>query len=597
MKIKEEEYKSSTYYLKRSFVYFRPYLFRMIISVIAMGIVAACTAFAAYLVQPALDKIFIDKNQEALKTIPLLVVGVFAIKGIFRVIQTYEMEYCAMKVLETLRNELCSKILRLPITFFEENRVGMLMSRIINDVDLIRNSIPEIVSLIKELFTIVGLIFVAFYRDAYLATWALVVFPLAIYPIVYFGKKLRKLGRKNQQKIADISNILQEIFSGIKIVKAFAMEKKETETFKGQNAKLIGIALKSIFYNSLSSPVMEFIGSLGIGLVIWYGGTQVIAGHSTPGTFFSFLAAVMMLYEPIKRLNKSNMVLQRAIAGAERVFEVLDSEEIQIEPQGDVELLPPFKGLEFKDVSFKYPSTPEMALEDINLCVYPGEKLAIVGPSGAGKTTLINLIPRFYDPLEGIIYLNGLPLSQYTLESLRRFIGMVSQETILFNTSIKENITYGLTGIPDKKIIEVAKIAYAHDFIEKLPYGYDTVVGDRGVKLSGGEKQRITIARALLKNPPLLILDEATSSLDTQSERIVQQALDNLMKNRTSIIIAHRLSTILSAHRIAVMNKGRIIDIGPHEEIIKRCALYQKLYKMQFEDSKIKTWDEINLKN
>ncbi len=597
MKIKEEEYKSSAYYLKRSFVYFRPYLFRMIISVIAMGIVAACTAFAAYLVQPALDKIFIDKNQEALKTIPLLVVAVFAIKGIFRVIQTYEMEYCAMKVLETLRNELCSKILRLPITFFEENRVGMLMSRIINDVDLIRSSIPEIVSLIKELFTIVGLTFVAFYRDAYLATWALVVLPLAVYPIIYFGRKLRKLGRKNQQKIADISNILQEIFSGIKVVKAFAMEREETETFKGQNAKLIGIALKSIFYNSLSSPVMEFIGSLGIGLVIWYGGTQVIGGHSTPGTFFSFLAAVMMLYEPIKRLNKSNMVLQRAIAGAERVFEVLDSEEIQVEPQGDIDLKPPFKSLEFKNVSFKYHSTPDMALENINLSIYPGEKLAIVGPSGAGKTTLINLIPRFYDPLEGVIYLNGLPLSKYTLESLRRFIGMVSQETILFNTSIRDNITYGLTGIPEEKIIEVAKIAYAHDFIEKLPQGYDTIVGDRGVKLSGGEKQRITIARALLKDPPLLILDEATSSLDTQSERIVQRALDNLMKNRTSIIIAHRLSTILSADRIAVMDNGRIIDIGPHEEIITRCSLYQKLYKMQFEDSKIKTWDEVNLKN
>ena len=580
----QKKYNSTWYYIKRSSAYFKPYLFRLLISVFSMIVVAGCTAFAAYLVQPALDKIFIEKNQQALKTIPILVIAVFAIKGLFRVIQTYEMEYCAMKVLETLRNQLCSKILRLPISFFEENRVGMLMSRIINDVNLIKNSVPQIVSLIKELFTIVGLTFVAFYRDPYLATWALVVLPLAVYPIVYFGRKLRKLGRKNQEKIADISNILQEIFSGIKVVKAFAMEKKETDDFKIQNRKLIKIALKSIFYNSLSSPVMEFIGSLGIGLVIWYGGTQVIAGHSTPGTFFSFLTAVMMLYEPIKRLNKSNMVLQRAIAGAERVFEVLDSKEISVEDEGKIELKPPFKKLKFIDVFFKYPNSSEFALKNINLEINPGEKLAIVGPSGAGKTTLINLIPRFYDPLKGKIILNDRTLEEYTLSSLRRFIGIVSQETILFNASIKDNITYGIYDVDENEIIRVAKIAYAHEFISSLPNGYDTIVGERGVRLSGGEKQRITIARALLKNPPLLILDEATSALDTESERIVQNALDNLMKNRTSIIIAHRLSTILSADRIVVMNKGEIIDIGPHRDLLNRCGLYQKLYEMQFKD-------------
>jgi subfamily B ATP-binding cassette protein MsbA len=580
----QKKYNSTWYYIKRSSAYFKPYLFRLLISVFSMIVVAGCTAFAAYLVQPALDKIFIEKNQQALKTIPILVIAVFAIKGVFRVIQTYEMEYCAMKVLETLRNQLCSKILRLPISFFEENRVGMLMSRIINDVNLIKNSVPQIVSLIKELFTIVGLTFVAFYRDPYLATWALVVLPLAVYPIVYFGRKLRKLGRKNQEKIADISNILQEIFSGIKVVKAFAMEKKETDDFKIQNRKLIKIALKSIFYNSLSSPVMEFIGSLGIGLVIWYGGTQVIAGHSTPGTFFSFLTAVMMLYEPIKRLNKSNMVLQRAIAGAERVFEVLDSKEISVEDEGKIELKPPFKKLKFIDVFFKYPNSSEFALKNINLEINPGEKLAIVGPSGAGKTTLINLIPRFYDPLKGKIILNDRTLEDYTLSSLRRFIGIVSQETILFNASIKDNITYGIYDVDENEIIRVAKIAYAHEFISSLPNGYDTIVGERGVRLSGGEKQRITIARALLKNPPLLILDEATSALDTESERIVQNALDNLMKNRTSIIIAHRLSTILSADRIVVMNKGEIIDIGPHRDLLNRCGLYQKLYEMQFKD-------------
>jgi subfamily B ATP-binding cassette protein MsbA len=582
--LKKEELKNSRYYLRRCGQYFRPYLPRLILSMISMAVVAACTGAAAYLVQPALDEIFINKNKQALITIPFLVILVFAFKGFFRVLQIYHMQFCALKVLEQLRNELYAKMVRLPMEFFETSQVGMLMSRIINDVNLLRNSIPEIIMLIRQVFTMIALIFVAFYRDAYLATWAMVVLPLAFFPIVYFGRKLRKLGRRNQEKIADISTILQEIFSGIRVVKAFAMERREAKKFRSHNEKLVNIGLKGTFYNALSSPVMEFIGALGMGLVIWYGGTQVIAGKSTPGTFFSFLTALMMLYEPFKHISKSNMTLQKALAGAERVFDLLDSEEIVEEDEGRVEIEPQFKELRFSGVTFSYPGSRERALDSISLEIHPGERLAIVGPSGAGKSSLVHLIPRFYKPQSGEIHLNHRPLPAYTLSSLRRFIGIVSQETILFNTSIRENITYGLENVDPGRLEEMCRIAYAHDFISQLPEGYDTVIGERGVKLSGGEKQRLTIARALLKDPPLLILDEATSALDTEAERIVQMALENLMHERTSIVIAHRLSTVLSADRILVLDKGCIQDIGPHYELLERCSLYRRLYEMQFED-------------
>ncbi len=584
--LKKEELRSSLYYLKRCTQYFRPYLSRIVLSVISMAVVAACTGAAAYLVQPALDQIFINKDKQALITIPFLVILVFALKGFFRVLQIYHMQFCALKVLEQLRNELYAKMVRLPMEFFETSQVGMLMSRIINDVNLLRNSIPEIVMLIRQVFTMIALIFVAFYRDAYLATWAMVVLPLAFFPIVYFGRKLRKLGRRNQEKIADISTLLQEIFSGIRVVKAFAMERRESKKFESHNEKLVNIGIKGTFYNALSSPVMEFIGALGMGLVIWYGGTQVIAGNSTPGTFFSFLTALMMLYEPFKHISKSNMALQKALAGAERVFNLLDSEEIVEEDEGSVDIEPPFSQLSFSQVTFSYPGSHERALENISLEIRPGERLAIVGPSGAGKTSLVHLIPKFYKPGSGRIHLNHRPLEEYTLRSLRRFIGIVSQETILFNATIRENITYGLQNVEPGRLEEVCRIAYAHEFITQLPEGYETVIGERGVKLSGGEKQRLTIARALLKDPPLLILDEATSALDTEAERIVQKALENLMHQRTSIVIAHRLSTVLSADRILVLDNGCIQDIGPHHELLERCALYRKLYHMQFEDQR-----------
>ncbi len=582
----KEKIKINLYYLKRIFHYFKPYLWRIILSLFSMAVVGACTAYIAYLVQPVLDKIFIQKDKEALMWIPFQIVGVFLIKGMFQLSQSYLMQSSGLKVLESLRNDLYQKMISLPLEFFEQKRVGMLMSRMISDVELIRNSIPEVVSLLRHLFTMIGLVGVAFYRDPYLASWAMVVLPFAFFPVVQFGKKLRKLGRRNQEKIADISSLLQERFSGISVIKAFCAEEKEIEKFKKENKKLIKLGLKGVFYSALSSPIMELIGAVGIGVVVWYGGNQVIMGKSTPGTFFSFITALMMLYEPFKKMNRSNMKIQRALAGAERVFEILDSSNIKEEKEGSLEIKPPFKKLEFRDVSFKYPETNEFALKHINLTIYAGEKVAIVGPSGSGKTTLVHLIPRFYIPQKGEILLNGKDLCSYTLKSLRNFVGIVSQDTILFNATVKENILYGLNNknIDQQKLESICKAAHAHSFIKKLPKGYDTLIGERGVKLSGGEKQRLSIARTLLKDPPLLILDEATSSLDSESEEIVHKALLNLMKNRTCIIIAHRLSTVLSADRIVVMYKGEIIDIGKHQELLQRCALYKRLYELQFEE-------------
>jgi subfamily B ATP-binding cassette protein MsbA len=430
----------------------------------------------------------------------------------------------------------------------------------------------------------IGLIGLVIYRDPYLAFWALLVLPLTVWPFIFFGKKLRKIGRKNQKQIATITTLLQETFNGLSVVKAFATEKLESQKFENKNAGLVKIAVRGVMYNEMSSPIMELIGAVGMGLVIWYGGSQVIAGESTPGTFFSFMTGLIMLYEPFKSINSANLSIQRALAGAERVFEILDSETINIETQGNRVYDHHFQSLCFDQVTFAYPGTRESALKNINLDIQAGERVAIVGSSGSGKTTLAGLIPRFHDPSSGQILLNGIPLPDFTLESLRTGIGIVSQDAFLFNASIAENIAYGQVHIDPSKIQLAAKAAYAHNFIEELPNGYDTIVGERGVKLSGGQKQRITIARAILKNPSLLILDEATSALDTESEAIVQKALDNLMQNRSSIVIAHRLSTVITADRIVVMSHGEIMDMGKHSELLQRCEMYANLYKIQFTD-------------
>lgn len=577
------EYIQSWPLMLRCFGYFKLHWGKVLGGMISMSVVAVCTGAAAFLVQPALDDIFIRKDEQALMLIPLAYVLLIMVKGTAQYLQNYLMKWAGLQVLETLRNELHTKMIFLPIKFFEDNQVGMLMSRIINDVLLIRMSLPAAVMVIRQILTMVVLMGVVFYRDWQLAFWAVLVLPAAIYPFFFFARKLRKYGRRNQSKLADISTVLQETFSGIRVVKAFAAEKREGGQFKQENSRLVGIALKEVILSELSSRIMELIGAVGVAIIIWYGGYKVINGESSPGAFFSFITALLLLYEPIKKLSVANSDIQQALAGAERVFEVLDSPELQVEQGGVKPVRDSFEELRFDNVVFYYENTAAPALDQVSFSVRAGERVALVGPSGAGKSTLANLIPRFYLPQSGRICINGTDLQDYALAGLRRSIGIVSQEPFLFNVSVTENVAYGQVRVDQNAVRRVCAAAYAHEFIMDLPDGYDTILGERGVKLSGGQKQRLTIARALLKNPPLLVLDEATSALDTESERIVQLALENLMRDRTSIVIAHRLSTVLSADRIIVMEKGRIIAQGPHEQLLQHCALYQRLYAIQFE--------------
>jgi subfamily B ATP-binding cassette protein MsbA len=424
---------------------------------------------------------------------------------------------------------------------------------------------------------------VIFYRDWKLAIIALVVFPLAVLPIVKFGKKLRSYSTRSQSAMADITTILLETFTGTRIVKAFNMEDHERRRFANINRRLFGILVKAVRVRALSHPLMEFLGGVGIAFIVFYGGYNVIQGAATPGTFFSFLAALLMLYEPVKRLSGINNTVQQGLAAASRIFEVLDTvPEICNQPGARV-LASVSQGIEYRGVSFKYEE--EWVLKNINLSIRVGEMVAFVGASGGGKTTLVNLLPRFYDVTSGKVLIDGVDIREFTTESLRAMVGIVTQQTILFNDTVRNNIAYGNIDQPFEEIVKAAQAAFAHGFIQNLPQGYETVIGEQGVKLSGGERQRISIARALLKNAPILILDEATSSLDSESEVEVQKALEYLMQGRTTLVIAHRLSTIRKADRIMAISGGTIVEEGTHEGLLAKNGEYKKLYLLQFTDN------------
>ena len=568
---------------KRLLLLARPHTSKFILAMLCMLVVGATTSALAFLVKPALDEIFLRRNSDMLMWIPAAVIIIYLLKGVCNYTQTILMSFIGQRVVADLRNNLYRQIQMQSLSFFTKNPTGILMSRITSDVSYVQGAVSEAVTrLLKDSFTLLCLVFVIFYRDWQLAIIAMFVFPLTIYPIAKFGAKMRNIATRTQVTIGSLTTLLQETISGTRIVKAFSMEEYENKRFAKENEHLFRLALKSVSVNAVSSPFMEFLGGIGIAAIIFYGGYQVIRGVSTPGTFFSFLTALIMLYEPVKRLTNVNNTIQQGIAGAVRVFSIIDIVP-DIKNDADAIELPKIsEGIDIRNVTFRYEETP--VLKNISLSIKAGEVIAFVGMSGGGKTTLVNLIPRFYDVSEGQIVIDGHDIRHVTIESLRGQIGIVTQQTILFNDTVRSNIAYGSIEKTDEDIIHAAKAANAHDFIINLPKGYDTVIGEQGAKLSGGERQRISIARALLKDAPILILDEATSSLDTEAEIEVQDALEYLMKGRTTLIIAHRLSTIRNAHRILVLANGEIVEEGTHESLLEKRGEYFKYYSMQFKD-------------
>lgn len=569
--------------IKRIYKVVSPFKIKLGIAMAAMITVAAMTGVQAYLVRDLLDKIFMEKNMFFLNLLPIILITVFAIKSISYYTYSYLLEVVGQTVIRNLRTQLFTHIHTQPLSFFNRMPTGTLISRIISDVTLMQQAVSNaLVNILRDFFQVIILLGVVFYMNWKLAMFSFIVLPIAAYPIVKFGRMFRKFSIKTQEETANVSNMLYETITGNRIIKAFCKEEYESERFIKQILKLFGVTIKDAKIRSIQHPLMEFLGGLAFALIVWFGGKDVIAGSATPGTFFAFLTALIAAYDPIKGISKINSTIQQGMAAASRVFNILDIEPEICDKPG-AKTLPPFKSaIEFNNLSFSY-NRDETVLHDINLTVSSGEALAIVGPSGGGKTTLTNLIPRFLDVTDGEICIDSLNIKDCTLASLRSQIAIVTQQTILFNDTIRNNIAYGDLDATDEQIVNAARAAHAMNFIDRLPEGFNTIIGEGGSRLSGGERQRVSIARAILKNAPILILDEATSSLDTESEREVQKALENLMKNKTTLVIAHRLSTIKNADRIIVIKNGRIVEEGTHDDLINLHGEYELLHNMQYQ--------------
>jgi len=567
---------------KRLLMFIKPYLPRLMAAVVCIVLAAAANLYVPWIIKNIIDEVLANKDMAMLNTIAVGIVVVFFFRGIFYYGQTYLVSYIGQHVIIDVREVLYRKFQRLQLAYYEKRQTGNIMSYITNDVAALQAALVDsLIDMVTEGSVLIGSIGMMFYLDWKLSLLTFVTMPIIAKAMNVFGRKLKSSGTVIQERTADITSFLQESIAAVRIVKSFVRESYEIERFCEQNYLNFKAQMKNVQLMSLLTPTVEFISAIGVTFIIWFGGYEVVNGVMTAGSLIAFLTYAVNLANPIKRLSRVYGTVQKAMAAADRVFAVLDLDE-QITDKENAIVLPRIEGrVTFDQVSFSYKKNYP-ALRAVSLEAQPGQMIAIVGPSGAGKSTIANLIPRFYDVTGGAIRIDGIDIRDVQLNSLREQIGIVPQETMLFSGSVAFNIRYGRLDATEEEIVEAAKAANAHEFIMSLPEGYDTKIGERGSSLSGGQRQRISIARAILKNPRVLILDEATSALDTESEKIVQAALDKLMLGRTSFVIAHRLSTILQADAIVVLEDGQIKERGTHEELLARGGLYKNLYDIQF---------------
>lgn len=569
---------------RRLLVFVKPYSWRMVFGLICMIVAAAAYLVVPWLIKNVVDEVLQAKDMMMLNLVVAAILLVFLIRGFATYGQTYTMSYIGQRVIIDIREALFKHLQRLDQAYFDRRKTGVIMSNLTNDVGALQTAIVDnLISFITEGVTLIGSLVSMILLDWKLTLVTLVIVPVVLGIINIFGKRLRLAGHDVQGRIADITSLLQETISGIRVVRSFAREAYEVKRFENENQRNFRAVMRATKLTSLLSPMVEFSAAIAVTVILWYGGYSVVTGVISAGSLIAFLIYAINLSNPVKRLSQVYGNIQKAMAAGDRVFAILDTEP-EVKEKTNAKPLPEVKGhVEFDHVSFSYDGEKK-AITDLSLTVNPGQIVAIVGPSGAGKTTVANLLPRFYDVAEGSLRIDGIDVRDVTFQSLREQIGLVPQDTMLFNATIKDNILYGRLDATDDEVFEAAKAANALEFIDKLPDGMQTLVGERGNSLSGGQRQRIAIARAILKNPKILILDEATSALDTESEKLVQEALERLMKGRTAFVIAHRLSTIKNADRIVVLKQGRIEEFGTHEQLLNRDGLYRHLYSVQFGD-------------